>query len=665
MPDHLIFKQQPDGEPDPAWPARLRAELNPEQHRFATAAEPVILGLAGPGSGKTRALVYRAAHLIQSGWAPEHLLLLTFTNKAAEEMRLRLEQLLGFLPQGLWAGTFHSIGARILRRHAGLAGRTARFTILDADDSRGLLGRIVRSCSPSLPKEEQTLLVKRGLLERIITQAANSALSVREVMLEYYSYHRNYLPLVERLAAAYTEHKESANAFDFDDLLVCWLDLFTGHPEVEQIYRRRFCHVLVDEFQDTNLVQARLVDRFIGESNVCVVGDDAQSIYGFRFAQVENILSLPEKYPGCLVVRMEQNYRSTPQIVALADCSIAFNRDRLTKKIFSRRPTGEKPLVIEATTATGEAAYIGEQLDTLHAAGLPWREMAVLYRSSYLTPEVEFALTRRGVPYRTFGGLKFLQKGHIKDILAYFRILYNPFDETAWRRAAMLQTGLGPSTFAALWRELRDFPDPLSAAWAGKVVPARGKAGWQSLLEALAEAHRQEPAVDRMIGTMMQCSYAALLQRNYPDQFEERSEGIARLAFYGSRFHSPAAFLESLVLEESLFADAAERDLNTGYVTLSTIHSAKGKEWDAVFLIGLNDGHFPRRIDDRDLSEERRLFYVAVTRARSHLYLSTYRHDVRRWGGSQGTPSLFLRELPARIYRTTRFEEDNDWYPAF
>lgn len=659
MSNHFLSEQASGSEP--GWPVRLKAELNPEQYRFATAADPVILGLAGPGSGKTRALVYRAAHLVQSGWAPEHLLLLTFTNKAAEEMRLRLEQLLGFLPEGLWAGTFHSIGARILRRHATLAGRTARFTILDADDSRNILRRIVRSYPHGLGKDEQTLLVKRGLLERIITQAANSALSVREVMLEYYSYHLDYLPLVERLAVAYAEHKEKANAFDFDDLLVRWLDLFSGHPEVEQIYRRRFSQVLVDEFQDTNLVQARLVDRFIGASTVCVVGDDAQSIYGFRFAEVGNILALPRKYPDCLVVRMEQNYRSTPQIVALADSSIAFNPDRLPKKLFSCRPAGKKPVVIEARTAMGEAAYIGEQLALLHAAGLPWCEIAVLYRSSYLTPEVEFALTRRGVPYRTFGGLKFLQKAHIKDILAYLRILYNPLDETAWRRAALLQTGLGPSTFGTLWGKLRDFPDPLSAAWAGKVVPARGKAGWQSMLEALAEAHRQAPAVHRMIKALMERSYAAVLRQNYPDQFEERSEGIERLAFYGSRFSGPDAFIESLALEESLFADAVEHDLNTGYVTLSTIHSAKGKEWDAVFLIGLNDGHFPRRKDDHNLAEERRLFYVAVTRARNHLYLSTYRRDLRRWGGSQGIPSLFLRELPARIYQTINFDEYSDW----
>ncbi len=659
MPDRSLSKQQPAG-PDKAWLARLKEELNPEQYRFATAGEPMILGLAGPGSGKTRALVYRAAHLVRSGWAPERLLLLTFTNKAAEEMRRRLERLLGFLPHELWAGTFHSIGARILRRHAGLVGRTARFTILDEDDTRDMLRRIVRTYPHSLREEERTLLVKRRMLGRIITQAANSALTVREVMTEYYPHRLEYLPLVERLAAAYAERKEAANAFDFDDLLVRWLDLFTGHPEVEETYRRRFRHILVDEFQDTNLVQARLVDRFAGGSAVCVVGDDAQSIYGFRFAQVGNILSLPEKYPGCLVVRMERNYRSTPQIVALADCSIAFNRDRLPKKLYSRQPSGEKPVVIGASTATGEAAFVGRQVAALHASGLPLREMAVLYRSSYLTPEVEFALTRRGLPYRTFGGVKFLQKAHIKDVLAHLKILYNPLDETAWRRAATLQAGIGPSTFAALWRKLRDFPDPLSAALAGEAAPARGKAGWQALLEALGEARRREPAVHRMIEALLERSYAAVLRQNYPDQFEERSEGIERLAFYGSRFQNPAAFLESLALEESLFADASERDPESDYVTLSTIHSAKGKEWEAVFLIGLNDGHFPRQKDDRNLSEERRLFYVAVTRAHSRLYLSTYRNDARSWGGSRGIPSLFLRELPAEIYQAVLLDDYSD-----
>jgi len=641
---------------DEDWLKQLRRETNQAQYTFATAVDPVILGLAGPGSGKTRALVYRAAHLIMSGTPPEKILLLTFTNKAAEEMKERLKRLLGFWPQELWAGTFHSIGARILRRHASFAGRSSSFTILDDDDSKALLKQLVKSLSRNLGEEEKNLLIKRGLLARIISQARNSGLTIKEVMEEYFYYRMEYLELVQNLAALYEQSKLTSNAFDFDDLLICWLKMFEQETQLRQHYQQRFSHVLVDEFQDTNVVQARIVNLFAGSSSICAVGDDAQSIYAFRFAHVGNILSFPEKYPHSLVVRMEQNYRSTPEIVNLANRSIAFNKEQLRKKLFSKNPAGGKPWIVGARSAAQEASFIVRRIRELQREGFPLREIAVLYRSGYLATEIEFALARQGITYRTFGGVKFLQKAHIKDMLAYLKVIYNPADEGSWRRVASLQQGLGPATFDTLWSKLRQHPDPLAAALQGGAAPSRGKAGWEALCLALQTLKSETRSAAQAIACIMKESYDLILRQSYPDQYEERVRGIERLAAYAERFGAIDQFLESLALEESLFDDTVS-DSSGDYLTLSTVHSAKGKEWDAVFIIGMNGGHFPnRRGDDREIPEERRLFYVAVTRARRLLTLTTYWEDYRSWKAVSEGPSIFLKELPQDCFEPVVLE---------
>lgn len=655
-------RQYGHGEADPDWLERLRQELNEPQYRFTTAGDEVILGLAGPGSGKTRALVYRAAHLIKSGVPPQQILLLTFTNKAAGEMKERLGTLLGRWPEGIWAGTFHSTGARILRRHAALLRRQSNFTILDEDDSRSMFKQLAGTLSHALDEEERKLLLKRGLLGRIISRARNSGMTIRDVMEDEYRFGLDLIPAVERLAAQYEQKKVESNAFDFDDLLLCWLELFQEHPAVCDEYRARFGHILVDEFQDTNIIQARLVDQFAGAASLCAVGDDAQSIYAFRFAHVGNILSFPEKYPRALVVRMEQNYRSTPQIVALANASIAFNRVQLPKKLYSKSPPGEKPLVVGARNAREEASFILDRMGELIDGGVPPKEIAVLYRSGFLSTELELALVRRGIPYLTFGGIKFLQRSHIKDILAYLKVIHNPADAEAWRRLALLQPGLGEATFSRMWDELGRSGDPLGEVLSGRIAPARGKEGWRSLCRTLAELRHRTAAgeggegngadVGSLIGLILESGYNGFLERSYPDQYEDRLKGIERLADSAARCSSLGSFLESLALDESLFAGAADSEPGEeGRLTLSTIHSAKGKEWEAVFVIGLNRGSFPSyRSEGEDLSEERRLFFVAVTRARRHLFLSTYWEDNRGWGQMTGEPSTFLKELPRECF---------------
>ncbi len=657
MSDHKLYG--PIGSnADLQWLASLKNELNEAQFEFATSEDPALLGLAGPGSGKTRALIYRAAHLVKCGVRPEELLLLTFTNKAAGEMKDRLENLLGFLPHYLWAGTFHSIGARILRSHAHLAGRTPNFTILDEDDSRVLLKQILKSLS--IGDEERKIIMKRGLLGRIISQSRNSGLSIKSVMEEDYPYRLEYLEVVTNTAEQYEQKKRESNAFDFDDLLLQWLELFENHPEVREQYRQRFRHVLVDEFQDTNVIQARIIELFSGSSTICVVGDDAQSIYAFRYAHIGNILSFPEKYSGCCLVRMEQNYRSTPEIVELANCSIGYNREQLPKKLFSKNPTGPKPLVAKVYDARQEASFVLQNIWEIQHNGISLNDIAVLYRSSYLTPEVEFALARKGINYRTYGGVKFFQKAHVKDLLAYLKVIYNPLDENSWRRIATMQQGLGPASFDKMWLNLRQQPEPLNAALKGDIAPARGKDGWLSLVSTLDAVKKMGPGhVPQLLTTVMDLNYDHILKQNYPDQYEDRLRGIERLAIYAERFETLDLFLESLALEESVFADTASASsYNDGQLTLSTIHSAKGKEWDAVFIIGMNQGHFPSgQSDSRTLDEERRLFYVASTRARRYLYMTTYREDYRNYGAISEGPSLFLRELPPECYQLLDMDE--------
>jgi len=638
-------------QPEPGWVKLLKNELNDAQLEFATADNPALLGLAGPGSGKTRALVYRAAHLIKCGFEPRQLMLLTFTNKAAGEMKDRLKNLLGFLPAELWAGTFHSIGARILRRHADLVGRTPNFSIFDEDDNRILLKQILISLS--INDEDRKNIMQRGLLGRIISQARNSGRSIRDVMEEDYPYRLEYLDVIKTTADLYEQKKLDSNAFDFDDLLLFWLELFERHPRIREYYRGRFRHVLVDEFQDTNIIQARIIELYAGAASICVVGDDAQSIYAFRYAHIGNILSFPEKYERCLVVPMEQNYRSTPEIVELANCSISHNREQLPKKLYSKNSPGGKPVVAKVYDARQEASFVLQNIWELQQNGISLNDISVLYRSSYLTPEVEFALARRGINYRTYGGIKFFQKAHIRDVLAYLKIIYNPHDENSWRRVATLQKGLGPASFERLWEKLKTYANPLEASLAGKASPSRGRDGWNALVSTLDSVFKRSSGpVPELLSAVLDENYDSILKHNYPDQYEERLRGVERLMIYAERFDTLALFLESLALEESVFADTTSSlGMPEEQLTLSTIHSAKGKEWDAVFIIGMNQGHFPtERADGSSLSEERRLFYVAATRARRYLYLSTYREDYRNYGSVSQGPSIFLRELPPECF---------------
>ncbi len=644
-----------------SWLDRLQAELNAEQYQFVTGESPVILGVAGPGSGKTRALTYRVAHLIQKGVSPENILLVTFTNKAAEEMRSRVNQILGFFPQGLWAGTFHSTGARILRQHAALVQRTPGFSILDQGDAEALLKSAFSSLKIALNPQEKNLFVKRGLLQKIISSAKNSCLDLETYLEAQMPHLVDYLPLVRKVAEAYEAKKSAANVFDFDDLLVTWLALLEENEPVRKHYQEKFQHILVDEFQDTNAVQDRLVLLLGDESAICLVGDDAQSIYSFRCAEVGNILNLPRKKPGCSIIKLVQNYRSIPEILELANCSIRLNEQQIVKELYAQREPGEKPWFFLARDNIQEANRVADKIIEHYNNGQDLQDMAVLYRSSFLSQDLELALMKRNVPYLTFGGLKFLQRAHIKDVMAWLKILENPRDELSWQRVAVLHEGIGEATFSKTWEKLRAFPNPLQAVLEERVTPGRGREGWSALTRTLKElAQADQGDVPGLIRMIMNSTYQQILQTRYPDDYTERSLGIERLAAYGQRCSSLGEFLESLALEEALILDsvkAASRERD--FLTLSTIHSAKGKEWRTVFLIGNNEGQFPSPLGQKNLEEERRLFYVAITRAKDYLYLTASEENFRGWERYVGGPSQFVRELPLHCYQLME-SDDHD-----
>lgn len=638
---------------DFSWRQRLRRELNAEQYFFVTERSSSLLGIAGPGSGKTRALTYRVAHLLKENVPPENILLVTFTNKAAEEMKNRVREIIGYFPPGLWAGTFHSIGARILRRHASLVNRSPNFTILDEDDREAMLKSSLAALKVRLDIKDQNLFIKKGLLGKILSSARNSALDLQTYIHTRAPELTDYLDLFKQVEEKYEEKKRLANAFDFDDLLNVWLDLLKKNHHIRQYYQQQFQHILVDEYQDTNAIQDQIVLLLGEKSLTCLVGDDAQSIYSFRCAEVGNILTFPLKRPDCKIVKLVQNYRSVPEILELANCSISNNKQQFKKELFTMRPRGEKPYVYIASDNFNEARFIVHKIVELYDEGQKLSDIAVLYRSSYLSQDVEMELLKKNIPYQTFGGLKFLQRAHIKDILAWLKILENPLDEISWQRVILMHKGLGAATFQQIWLKMRSHPQPLQAIIQGKISPSRGQHGWSAMVSTLQRLEKTPfENVSKLIQVIMENHYSKYLKENHPDDYTERLMGIERLAAYGSRCSSLREFLESLILEEALVMENFnDNKMNRDYLTLSTVHSAKGKEWKTVFLMGLNEGRFPALQNKKNIEEERRLFYVAVTRAKDYLFLTSSREELRGWGSYLGGPSSFIKELPIHCYQ--------------
>jgi DNA helicase II / ATP-dependent DNA helicase PcrA len=642
------------------------AGLNAAQREAVLHFEGPMLVLAGAGSGKTRVLTTRIAHLVEHhGVDPKHILSVTFTNKAAGEMRERIGRLLGESPAGMWCGTFHSIGARMLRSAAHLVGRTPSFTIYDEDDAIGVIKRIMERLRISAKDH-----APRAILDAI-SDAKNSLVTVSEYeALAKDAHSRAVAPVYAELEGTLRQ----ANAVTFDDLLVLPVRILEQHDHVRSQYRDRFRFVLVDEYQDTNRAQYRFVKLIGGEhANVMVVGDDDQSIYGWRGADIRNILDFERDFPNARVVRLEENYRSTPQILDLANVAISANTERRGKTLRSTRPGGERATVVGAYDDRDEADFIVEEIAARRGspggrapghsvgAGLTLRDFAVLYRTNAQSRALEESLRRRGFAYRLVGSVRFYDRREIRDLMAYLKLIANPNDDEAFRRAITApKRGIGETSVDTLAEAARAQRVPLLAAatrpdLVAALRPAArtGLADFAALIGRLREAAR-ESAVDELLRDLIDAIRYGDHLRTEPDaqdrldNVRELVEGAAEVVVDegGEVGLTP---LDHFLQRATLVTGIDSLDSDADAVTMMTMHNAKGLEFPVVFIAGMEDGLFPlsRAFDDPPmLEEERRLFYVGITRAEAKLYITHARQRRRNGETMPCIPSSFLSVIP-------------------
>jgi DNA helicase II / ATP-dependent DNA helicase PcrA len=635
-------------------------ELNEQQLAAVTAAPGPLLVIAGAGSGKTRTLTYRVAYLLENGIDPRNILLLTFTNKAAREMLGRVANLLPVDASGLWGGTFHSIGNRILRRHGTALGYSRGFTIMDREDQKDLIDAVVTSTGID-PKEIR--FPKGDVLAEIFSFIVNTEKPIEELLAEKFPYFLPLLDKIQDVRERYEQKKKATNSMDFDDLLQKTLSMFQQHERIAEIYRRQFQFILVDEYQDTNKIQADLVDLLARDHhNVMVVGDDAQSIYSWRGANFQNILEFPKRYPDAQVFKIEMNYRSVPEILEVANAAIAANVQQFRKHLSATRESKAlKPALVALNDSGEQAQFVAQRILELRDENVDLNDIAVLYRAHYHAVELQLELSRRGIPYQITSGIRFFEQAHIKDVTAFVRVVANTRDEVAFKRMVKLLPGIGNRTAENLWRswenwlvkggEILSWRERLSSMPA----PAKSKKAWEQLAHTLDEiAPAGQPNMpSEMITSVVEAIYDDYAKANFTN-YELRREDLNQLAIFARQFKDVHEFLSQLALISNVDAEAAPAQISDKEaVNLSSVHQAKGLEFHTVFVIWLTDGMFPsnRSLDTRDaLEEERRLFYVAITRARDELYLA---YPQMRLSGGYGDvfqrPSRFLQEIPNEL----------------
>jgi DNA helicase-2/ATP-dependent DNA helicase PcrA len=661
----------------PAALEHLLEDLNPAQREAVTAGAGPLLVLAGAGSGKTRVIAYRIVHLLTArGLPPRNVLAVTFTNRAAGEMAQRVDRLLA--PAGLRSpliATFHSACVRILRQHGEAIGLPRNFTIYDEDDRVAL----VKECM----KEGE--LAERGFTPSIaghrISYHKNQMQSVADVLRDARG------PWEQKLALVYSRYEKrlrETGGVDFDDLLLLVVKLLSEVSEVLAWYRGLWRHVLVDEYQDTNRAQYRIIRLLTSEHrNITVVGDPDQSVYKWRGADIRNILDFEQDFPGTTVVRLEQNYRSTKRILSLAAAVIANNRERKEKTLWTENPEGERARLYRAWDEHEEANFVAQTALTVRGEGVPWDGIAIFYRTNAQSRVVEDALRRARIPYTIVGGVRFYERKEIKDTLAYLRLILNPADDIAFRRAVSAPArGIGASTLARLDEVALDMTQPLLKLAASPPPEVKGKArrgleDFAALITRLAEDRTNVPPPAFIDLLLSASGYRKALEQERSPEAEARLENLEELIAAAEDYvhAAPEGTLEGFLDSVALMSDVDELKDADSRVTLMTLHSAKGLEFPVVFLTGLEEGVFPhaRSMDDaEEIEEERRLCYVGLTRARTRLHLSYALHR-RIHGYGVGEPSRFLREMPEEdlapmnLRREPTFEPerapvvDDDW----
>jgi len=686
---------------------RYEDELNQEQLDVVMAGEGPMLVIAGAGSGKTRALTYRVSRLIEDGVDPSDILLLTFTNKAAREMLSRVEQLVTIDTRRIWGGTFHSIGNRLLRQHAATIGYRSSFTILDAEDAKEMMESSISSLGiKTLDKR----FPKGDVLIDIYSYLINTRTPLELHLENNYPHFGIYRDEMINVFRRYKERKREANAMDFDDLLVNWKLLLDDYPDVSAALQRRYRYILVDEYQDTNKLQAEVVDGMAAvRRNVMVVGDDAQSIYSFRGASFENIITFPLRFPEAKIYKLETNYRSTRQILSLANASIAQNRFQFRKELQAVRGDGPDPAVVGVDDVFEQASFIAQRILELRDEGESLGDIAVLYRSHYQSLELQMELSRRLIPYEIRSGIRFFEQAHIKDVIAYLKIVTNSRDELSWKRVMKLYPKVGEKTAAEVWARIGTAQNPLDAFLnSAGPTPSTGRSRTpvlKNLRDVLAiigsESMQHNPS--ESIRLIVERGYADYARAKFANS-QARLDDLEQLSQYALRYDDTNAFLDEVALANPIAGeDVAVVGPEDEKIVLSSVHQAKGLEWRIVFVIWLADGRFPSqralrvpggvvRVKPKELheafeltdalvrgnadlaieemppeivedapteheivipgeEEERRLFYVAVTRAKQELYL-VFPVMARDRGGLDVLmePSRFIRELPGDSY---------------
>ncbi len=625
-----------------------KKELNEEQLRVVLHGDGPCLVLAGAGSGKTRTITYRVAYLIEKGVDPSNILLVTFTNKASKEMIHRVQTLLhdvgtqtrAALP---WAGTFHHIAYRMLIFYAPLLGYKQNFSILDSEDSKDLLKLCIKQ--EGIDRDAKRF-PSPNVIQGIISFARNANKSISSIIEEKHAKWEEYTDTIVRIAGDYDKRKKQANVMDFDDLLVNLYLLLFKSENVRQKFATQFQYVLVDEYQDTNKIQAAIVNLMASvHRNIIVVGDDAQSIYSFRAAEIQNILDFEKEYADAQVFRLVTNYRSTPDILNLANDVIRQNKNQYQKELQSVKSPLSKPEVHAFTDQTEEADFVVQKLLEHHREGVPFSHMAVLFRAAFHSQALEIELTKRNISYDYRGGIRFFERAHIKDVLAFLRVFANREDVIAWSRVLNMQTGIGPAAAQKIIDVVRSSQiDDFTAL--ESMLPARAKIGFRDFYSIYQNLQHSDRTPSGLILAVKNSKYKEYLETEHTD-YRERLQDIEQLALFAQKQTDLSKFLAEASLQES-YATAQVRgaDEEEDKLILSTIHQAKGLEWEAVFILNVSSGNFPsdRALnEDKGIEEERRLFYVAITRAKKYLYLSYPLLSISM--STLGGPSMFLEEM--------------------
>jgi DNA helicase II / ATP-dependent DNA helicase PcrA len=646
-------------------PAKLdyRKELNEAQYQAATTVEGPLLIVAGAGTGKTRTLVYRVAYLIDIGVDPRSILLLTFTRRAAEEMLRRASVLIDNRCSQVAGGTFHSFANLVLREFGRRIDLSPSFTIMDRPDSEDAI-QVIRA-EMGLNNKDKRFPRKQTVAE-IFSMAVNKQTAVADLIESEYPHLYEWLDELLRLYESYVEYKTTKTLLDYDDLLTKLKDLLTHHDEVRRRLSQRYQFIMVDEYQDTNHLQAQIVRLLAGvHDNVAVVGDDAQSIYSFRGANFRNIMDFPENFPGTQIIKLEENYRSTQPILNLTNEIIQRARERYDKRLYTRKCEGEAPTLVQAESEPMQSRFVCQKILELREQGVPLWDIAVLFRSSFHSFDLELELTRHNIPFIKRGGFQFMETTHIKDLLAHLRVLANPQDAISWNRVLLLLEGVGAQASQKITRWILQGNQQVERlrSFDAKGKIAHGLRTLAQVLQVAAEAQR--PAEQAQY--LMQY-YLPILKGNHPDDHPKRLKDLEHFLGITERYRSLERLLSDMALEppNDSVAGVLAVDPDEGPLVLSTIHSAKGLEWHSVFIIWALEGRFPSfyNIDsEEELEEERRLLYVAATRAKENLFV-TYPIKIFDRGLRMvlSCPSQFIEGISEDLLeQMTVVDEERNW----